>query len=255
MTLRATRNILITGASSGIGRALAEEYAAPKVFLALGGRNEKRLEETAEACRAKGAMVNARAVDVADRAAMEDWIAEMDECHPLELAVANAGISARSGDDKTVEERTRDVFVVNLAGVFNTVLPLIQPMKDRGRGQIALMSSLAGFRGLPNAPSYSASKVAVRAWGEAMRPRLAPHGIAVSVIYPGFVRTRMTATNSFPMPFLMDADEAAGIIRKGLAKGRARIGFPWPLYAAARLTGALPNWLFDPLCARLPRKE
>lgn len=252
---RSPRTILITGASSGIGRALALEYAAPRCFLALGGRNRERLGEVAGACKAKGASVSIGAVDVADRVAMERWVEDIDECHPLDLVVANAGISAPSGTDRDLEESTRDVFVVNLAGMLNTVLPILPRMAERGRGQIALMSSLAGLRGLPSAPAYSASKVAVRAYGEALRARTSRDGVAVSVICPGFVRTPMTDGNGFPMPLLMEPEEAARIIREGLARNKARIAFPWLLHAAMRVMAALPPLLVDPLLRALPRKE
>jgi short-subunit dehydrogenase len=146
------------------------------------------------------------------------------------------------------------VLSVNVDGVLNTVLPVLPRMVARGRGQIALMSSLAGFRGFPGSPTYCASKAMVRVWGEALRPELAARGIEVSVICPGYVTTRMTAVNTFPMPFLMPAERAAQIIKRGLARNKARIVFPWRLYAVVRLIAALPPAWIDPLLARLPRK-
>ena len=127
-------------------------------------------------------------------------------------------------------------------------------MQQRGHGQIALMSSAASFRGMPSAPAYSASKAAVRAYGEALRGTLAPAGIRVSVICPGFVRSRITGANRFRMPLLMDAGRAARIIRRGLARNKARIAFPFPTYFAAWLLGALPPGLTDPLVRKLPEK-
>jgi short-subunit dehydrogenase len=116
------------------------------------------------------------------------------------------------------------------------------------------MASLAAFRGFPGSPTYCASKAMVRVWGEALRPELAPLGVAVSVICPGFVVSRMTAINKFHMPLLLSAERAARIIRSGLARNKARIAFPWRLYAMVRLIAALPPGLIDPLLARLPRK-
>ncbi len=116
------------------------------------------------------------------------------------------------------------------------------------------MSSLAAFRGFPGAPAYCASKAAVRVWGEALRGELYGAGIGVSVICPGYVRSSMTAVNDFPMPLLMDAERAARIIRRGLARNRPRIAFPWRLYAAVWLISALPPSLTDPLLRRLPKK-
>jgi short-subunit dehydrogenase len=248
------RSILITGASSGIGEALALEYAQPNVSLFLSGRDEGRLAAVADACRARGAAVDGSVVRVADRAAMESWLLASDARDPLDLVVANAGVSGGTSDKGEGPEQTRRIFEINVTGVLNTVLPAIPPMQRRGRGQIALMSSVASFRGMPGAPAYSASKAAVRAYGEALRGALAPSGIHVSVICPGFVRSRMTDANPFPMPFLMDADRAARIIRRGLERDRSRIAFPWPTYFAAWLMGALPPALTDPLFRKLPRK-
>jgi short-subunit dehydrogenase len=135
------------------------------------------------------------------------------------------------------------------------VLPALARMRARRNGQIAIMSSLAAFRGFPGAPAYSASKAAVRAWGEALRGRHARDGVAISVICPGFVISRMTADNPFPMPMLMSAERAARIIRRGLARDRGRIAFPWPMYALVRLVATLPDRLIDPLMRRLPEKE
>ncbi len=146
-------SILITGASSGIGAALAKAYAADGVTLALSGRDRRRLDAVATACRDAGARVAADTIDVTERAAMTRWVTAADDAAPLGLVVANAAISAQTrgaGDD---EEQVRDIFAVNVAGVLNTVLPVIPRMRRRGRGQIALMSSIAGFRGLPGAPA------------------------------------------------------------------------------------------------------
>ncbi len=247
--------VLITGASSGIGEALAREYAAPGRFLALSGRDRGRLKNVAVACRSFGAEVEAKIVDVADRDATRRWIGKVDAKHPLDLVIANAGISSGSGGRGENETQARDIFSVNMAGVLNTVWPAITPMRERGRGQIAIISSMAAFRGLPGAPAYSASKAAVKTYGEALRGWLEPDGVRVSVVCPGFVRSRMTEKNIYPMPFLMDADKAASIIRKGLERDKARIGFPWPVYGVAWFLGALPPAVTDWLFKRIPKKD
>lgn len=245
------RAILITGASSGIGEALARLYAAPGVFLALCGRDRQRLEAAAEACRVKGARVEEAVIDVADRGALKAWVERVDTADPLDLVVANAGIGLEHDD----EEHIQRLFAINVGGVLNTVLPLLPRLRRRGRGQIALMSSLAGLRGMPSAPAYSASKNAVRAWGEGLRIRLAGDGVGVSVICPGFVESRLTAGNTFPMPMLISAEKAARIIRRGLARDRARIAFPWPMALATALVAALPPALGDRLLGGIPFKE
>jgi short-subunit dehydrogenase len=255
MTLRPEpSSILITGASSGIGRVLALRYARPGARLALSGRDSARLAEVHAACVAKGADVAAETIDVADRTAMEAWIARADAARPLDLVVANAGISASTGGGGETEDQARAIFAVNFEGVVNTVWPALRALRPRRAGQIAIVASLAGYRGLPGAPAYAASKAAVKAWGEGLRGWLKPEGISVNVVCPGFVTTRMTAQNRFPMPFLMSAEQAAAIIARGLARDRARISFPWPTAFLTWLFAALPPAWTDPLFARLPRK-
>lgn len=252
---RVPSSILITGGSGGIGAAIARVYAAPGVTLALGGRDAARLERVAEACRAAGAAVGVASADVRDAERLAAWIAEADTRAPLDLVIANAGVSAGTGGSGETEDQARRIFDTNVAGVINTVMPAVGRMRPRRRGQIAIMASLAAFRGFPGAPAYCASKAAVRVWGEALRGHLHGSGIAVSVICPGYVRSPMTAVNEFPMPLLMDAERAARIIRRGLERDRARIAFPWRLYAAVRLLSALPPGLTDPLLRRLPEKD
>ena len=255
MTLRSQpSSILITGASSGIGRALALRYARPGVKLFLSGRDTARLAEVHAACTALGATVEVETVDVLDRTGMSAWVAGADAAKPLDLVIANAGISGGTGGKGEDEAQTRAIFDVNIDGVVNTVWPAIRAMRPRRKGQIAIISSLAGYRGFSGAPAYAASKAAVKAWGEGLRGWLANDGIAVNVVCPGFVTTRMTAANRFKMPLLMDADRAATIIAGGLAQDRARISFPGPLAFITWLFAALPPAWTDPLLARMPRK-
>lgn len=255
MPIAPPRSILITGASSGLGEALALHYAAPGIRLALTGRDAARLQAVADAAAARGAEVSSETLDVLDAAAMAAWICAIDRTAPLDLVIANAGVSGGTGGSGEDDAQARRIFAINVDGVLNSVLPAVARMRGRGHGQIALMASLASFRGWPGAPAYSASKAAVRVWGEALRGQLRGAGIGVSVICPGYVRTRMTAVNRFPMPMLMDADRAAAIIARGLAANRPRIAFPWPVYAAVWLLALLPAGLTDRLLTRLPRKE
>lgn len=249
------RSILITGATSGIGAALARDYAAPGVRLVLSGRDEARLDAVAAATRAAGAEVESALVDVTDPGATGRWIEAADDTAPLDLAIASAGISGGTFGGGESIEQANAIFATNLAGVMNTLQPAAARMAARGYGQIAIVSSLAGFRGMPGAPAYSASKAAVRVWGDAMRGQLKRRGVAVSVICPGFIRTPMTEVNQFPMPMLMDVDKASSIIRRRLARGDALIAFPWPIYAFVRLMAALPNPIGDRLLARMPEKK
>jgi short-subunit dehydrogenase len=240
--MKSFNSIVITGASSGIGEALARDYAAPGVALALCGRNAEPLRIVAEVCRAKGAIVDTGELDVADRAATAAWLTSFDDAHPVDLVIANAGVSIdkdnSSLDDFAIVRKT---FAINVDGVFNTVEPLIGRLMARQRGQIAVVSSLAGFIGLPYSASYNASKAAVRVWGESIRYVLRKSGIGVSVICPGFVVSRITADAPFPMPFLMSAERASAIIRRGLARDKARIAFPVGTKALVWFGGVLPG--------------
>ena len=247
-------SILVTGASSGIGAALAREYATPGVRLALGGRDTARLEDVAAACRDAGADADIAVVDVTDGDATARWISAADAARPLDLVIANAGISGGTSGLGESAEQARAIFAVNVGGMVNTVQAAISCMRPRRRGQIAIVSSMAGFRGLPGAPAYGASKAAARSYGEAMRGHLHGHGIKVSVVCPGFIRTPMTDTNPYHMPLLMEAGRAARLIRRGLARNRARIAFPWRLYALVWLLGALPPSWTDPLFRKIPEK-
>ncbi len=252
--MRRPHSIVITGASSGIGEALAERYAGPGIALALTGRDAARLAAVAARCRAAGATVTAGVLDTADRVAMAAWLAAVEAAAPVDLVIANAGISAGTGGGVETEEQARRILSVNLDGVLNTIHPLLPAMRLRRRGQVALMASQAGFRGLPGAPAYCASKAAVRVYGEALRGDLAAEGIGVSVICPGFVKSRMTAVNRFPMPFLMETDAAARAIERGLARNAARIAFPWPMVAAVWLLALLPPGWTDAALIRAPKK-
>lgn len=247
-------SILITGASSGLGAALADAYAAPGVHLALGGRDQGRLDAVARICRAAGADVEVTALDICERVAVADWVAASDARRPLDMVIANAGVSGGTGSGRETPEQVRRIFEINVDGVLNTVLPAVPLMVERRRGQIALMASLAGYRGLPGAPAYCASKAAVKVFGEGLRGELAGKGVGVSVICPGYVDTPMTQRNRFPMPFLMDAPKAARLIKRKLGRNRARIAFPWPMAAAVWLLQAMPPGAIDRLLARLPRK-
>jgi len=248
------KHIVITGASSGLGAALALAYAAPNTTLSLHGRDADRLDQTAQQAQALGAQVVTHSGDVTDRADMASWLAERAAAQPIDLLIANAGISAGTGGGGESLEQAERIFAVNVGGVLNTIHAALPAMLARGQGQIALMASLAGFRGLPGCPAYSASKAAVRLYGEALRGDLASKGVEVSIICPGYIKTPMTDINTFPMPFLMSAEEAAQRIVNGLRRNQSRIAFPRRFYWAVWLLTLLSPRLTDGLMARLPKK-
>jgi short-subunit dehydrogenase len=238
------RTALITGASSGIGAALAEALAANGVTLHLSGRDAARLVAVAEACRKRGAMANTTVLDVRDADAMAEWMRSVGR---LDLVVANAGISGRSRDGGPENaELTRAIFDINLDGVLNTVLPALelmaaqQPGADGVRGRIAAVASIAAFMAAPDSAAYCASKAAVDGWIVATAPEARKRGVVLTSVCPGFIRTAMTAGYRFPMPGNMDADRAARIILRAVAAGRTRLAFPWWMALAARTAGMLP---------------
>ncbi|MCK5518702.1 MAG: SDR family NAD(P)-dependent oxidoreductase [Alphaproteobacteria bacterium] len=253
--MKKQKTILITGASSGIGKALAILYAEQGVNMLLTGRNEGRLREVENLCFQKGAAIETSVLCVTNRPAFEEKILEWDDRLPIDMLIANAGISGGSKDASRSDVRFREVMDVNLDGTFNTINPMIPRMIDRKSGHIVLMSSMAGFRGMPNAPAYSVSKVAVRAYGDALRPLLKRNNITVSTIFPGFVKTPLTDVNGFKMPFIMEVDRAAEIIRRGLDAKKASIAFPFQMHALCWLLGVMPRCFGDEILKRAPKKE
>lgn len=248
----AARRILITGASSGIGRALALSYAEPSRSLVLLGRDAARLDAVARDCRARGAEVEASIVDVRDRPAMTACVEQAGERRPIDLLVANAGISTGLSPGQIAEnpEAVRGIFAINVLGVFNTVEPAIASMCARRAGHIALVGSMAGLRGLPYSPAYCATKAAVHLYADSLRGALAPHGVNVSLIVPGFVATPMTAKLKAWQPGVVSDETAARTIRRGLERGRAVIAFPLFVYYAMKLFTVLPPRVVDSVMAR-----
>jgi short-subunit dehydrogenase len=237
--------VLITGASGGIGSALAGVYAAPGRRLILHGQRESVLESLAASCRAAGAVVETKALDLRDTARAMDWLQSLAD---VDLAIVSAGVSS-SGAARERWEAIDEAIEVNVRAAIATVSALLPAMRARGAGQIAFLSSLSAWYGLPVTPIYSASKAALKVYGEALRGWLSPYGIEVSVVLPGFVRTPMTDRFPGPRPFLVDPRDAAARIARGLAANRARISFPFPLALGMRCLAALPA----PLAQRLIR--
>lgn len=246
-------NVLITGASSGIGEALALESAKRGDTLFLCARNAERLDAVAEKCRELGAeAVYSKIVDVSNEVETEIWIRECNLLCPLERVFSNAGV----GTGEETNENVRKTFAINVGGALNVVLPVIDIFKARTTGlrQIILTSSIAGYGPLSTCPAYSGSKAALKTWGLSLRGMLKKDGIKVSVICPGFVRSRITDLNTCPMPFFMEADKAARIILKRADEDVGLIAFPWPMRLSTYILSILPYRLNELISSLLPAK-
>jgi short-subunit dehydrogenase len=241
------RVVIVTGASSGLGAALAEAYAGPSVTLGVLGRDGVRLSAVAGRCEAKGARVEVAAKDVTDAVAVSAWLGEFDREHAVDLVIANAGTSAGPEPDAASEgvDLATHQIRVNLLGAIHTVEPLLPAMCRRGRGRVALVASIAAYRGLPNSPGYCASKAGLRAYAEALRPRLAPRGVGVTIVCPGFFSSPMTDRFDGPTPFLLSAAAAARKVKRAIDRGRGRAAFPWPLVFGLRFCDLAPAPIGD----------
>jgi len=253
--MKKPRNILITGASSGLGMALAIQYAKKGVHLYITGRSHKRLLDVKKICAQKGATVDEKVIDVVDAKKFAAWVDAIYAAGgKIDLVIANAGISAGTAGGVESLQQVKKIFATNIDGVINTIHPVIQYMAQEKEGQVVIISSLAGYRGLPSSPAYSASKAAVKIYGEGLRGSLAKYGIGVTVVTPGYIKTPMTDVNTFKMPFLMDAKKAAQLIVRKLSNNPSRIAFPFGLYFVVWLLSVFPPCCTDWLLMRLPGK-
>lgn len=237
------QRVIITGASSGIGRALALQYARAGAALGITGRNRDRLAMTAAECRKLGAEVQTAVIDVRDRSAMNEWVMAFDHAGPVDVLIANAGVMEGTAPGQHVEaaDPAYALMQTNVLGTMNTVQPLIPAMMSRRQGQIAILSSIAGFVPLPDAPSYSASKAALTNYGLALRALLRPWDVGVSVFCLGYVDTPMILREQGAKPFKMPLDKAAALIVRDIAKNKALVVAPRFFGYLTRIGGLLPD--------------
>ena len=235
--------VVITGASSGIGKALALRYARDRAVLGLLGRSSARLHEVANLCRQLGAAVQTATLDIRSRSEMEQWLQDFDTSTPIDILIANAGVMAGRPADADIESSPASYALMetNVLGVLNSIQPVLPRMMARRRGQIGIVSSIAAFVPLPDAPSYCGSKSAVLTYGLALRSALRESGIGVSVICPGYVVTPMMQQESGRKPFAIPPESAADLIVRGLERNRSVIAFPFLFALITRLGGLLPD--------------
>lgn len=246
-------NAFITGASSGLGRAVASRLAAGGTRVIVAARRHSELEELARTITSAGGRAEVCALDVADTAAARQAVARWDrDSGGLDLVLANAGIGNTGLVAHTEWSTIERIVQVNTLGALAVLDAALGPMLERGSGTVAGVSSLAGQRGLPTSAAYSASKAALSVFLEALRVELSGTGVQVVDVRPGFVDTPLTRKNTFRMPFIMDVEAAAARMVHGLTRGNAVVSFPWQLSAAVGVAAHMPGALWRGVAARLP---
>ena len=251
------RRVFITGASSGIGSALARHYAGQGAVLGLVARRADRLAELAAELNIAGAAsVFTYPLDVTDadalQAAGDDF---MMHAGSPDVVIANAGVSSGTLTEHREDlAAIRRILDINVYGLATTFAPFIPAMRQRGTGRLVGIASVAGIRGLPGAEAYSASKAAAIAYLESLRVELRSSGVRVVTIAPGYIDTPMTEHNPYPMPFKLPVDEAARRFASAIERGSSYTVIPWQMGIVAKVLRLLPNWLYDRLFAKAPHK-
>lgn len=247
------QRVIITGASSGIGTALAQYYAQHGAALGLIARRRTELESLAARLSVP---VRIYPADVRDAAALQAAAADFIAHHGSpDIVIANAGISAGTLTEFPEDLASfQEVIDTNVLGMVKTFQPFVAAMRSAGRGSLVGIASVAGYRGLPGAAAYSASKAAAISYLESLRVELAPGNVKVITICPGYIATPLTANNPYPMPFLLTADVAARKIAGIIARGKSFAVIPWQMAIVAGLMHVTPRWLYDRVMSGAPRK-
>ena len=247
-------HVVITGASSGIGLALARHYLEAGAVVAAFARRAELLEQLSAQYPGR---VHTSALDVRDAGALQQAAhAAIGRFGPPDVVIANAGVSHGTlTDDAADEEVFRDIMDINVLGMVKTFQPFLAGMREARTGTLVGIASVAGLRGLPGSGAYSASKAAAIVYLEALRVELRSSCVRVVTICPGYIRTPMTASNRFHMPFLIEADDAARRMARVTEQQRSFVVIPWQMAIVGKVLSWLPNWLYDPLFSRAPRKR
>ena len=256
MARQAASSIVITGASAGLGRALALLYATPGRTLALMGRNAERLQDVADECRARGAVVEAHACDLCETGSGHDFIGAFAAAHPIDLLIVNAGIFSGHHPEREMEDagEVTAILRTNLEAAILNIAAALPEMRRRRGGRIAIIGSLAALHPSADAPAYSASKAGLMAYGEALREWLQPDGVRVSLVYPGHIETAQVAGHVGALPLIVSAELAAVRIKRGLSLGHHLIAFPRRLLWLIRAGRLLP-WRLRAVLGRSQRFE
>ena len=250
------KSVMITGASSGIGKGLALDLSARGAKVGLLARRQNLLDEIVNAVRLRGNKAFAVAADVRDADAMR---AAVDRCRaelgPIDILIANAGIGTSNHISQLDPIHVANVMSINLLGAANSVAAVLPQMVERGKGQLVAISSLAAYRGLPISAAYCASKAAMSAYFESVRLDLRGTGVGVTIIHPGFIKTPLTAGREAHMPFLMELDDAIKKIVSAIEKRKRSVAFPWQLASVVRAGLLMPAFMYDWLASRNSFRE
>jgi short-subunit dehydrogenase len=247
------KTVMITGASSGIGKGLALDIAARGARLGLLARRQDLLDEIVRAVKGRAVAVTADVRDAHAMKAAADRVRR--ELGPIDMLIANAGIGTSAHVAQLDPDHMANVININVLGAANSVAAVVPQMVERGHGQLVAISSLAAYRGLPKSAAYCASKAALSAYFESVRLDLRNTGVTVTIIHPGFIKTPLTAGREAKMPYLMELDDAIPKIVSAIEKGKKSIAFPWQLATVVRAGMLMPAFMYDWIAARNSFRE
>ncbi len=251
-----SKTVLITGASSGIGEGVARELARRGARVGLVARRADALAEVVRKIDATAGRALALAADVQDAASIRAAADRMRAAFgSIDVLIANAGIATSSDASQLNAEEVASVINVNVIGAANSVAAVLPGMVERGQGHLVAISSLAAYRGLPKSAAYCASKAGVSAFFESLRLDLAPKGIDVTIIHPGFIKTPLTAGRTAKMPYLMELDDAVAKIVRVIERRKKSYAFPWQLATIVRAGMVMPNFMYDWISRRNSFRE